>query len=628
MKKAIVRGLFFTVLILLSVNVFSQETIYIPKESAPVLTDRTDGTPSPVTTKPYVPSQKEQQLIDRIKTLREQDSESNRDEISRLTNELNSLSPNLITTQYTPYNGTIQYASNLPMINNEDNPTINATRLFTNTKIRCMATATETRGANAGKIWAFVGFYSGAAGSPDSARLLYSTNNGMSWVAYALITLGGTDRFNWDEADMEIIEPNSGDSYIWIVYGLTANNGTGRVFSGGAVIRTPTFAGNLFAFSWPGDNPANKYYSPRIATDNSVYVSSPYTYIAISFDSATYCMQKFAVCYTPYTTTPTFTYKADRIYWFTSSHAYPLHTDLAWFSNTYDSLIFVYSNVPDSTKLFFSKMSAYSPYVGSNGGAFIGGSESTMPKSNAKLATNGNSNGAIVTSFRQWDATNNKWRAKYFRTTNFSFTGSFAQSVLFGSSTATTFAPEIMGKRSTNTVYLSMIHWGSTADSLQYVVIEATTGSWPVNILKMNPSFLLTGSISPKPGFRNVSNDSCFVIYNESGPYHVWASFGCSGAITAVGNNNSTPDKYELMQNYPNPFNPVTAIRFSIPKDQLVKLSVYDITGREVALLVNEVKRAGSYIVEFNAGNLSSGVYFYKLTAGEFSSVKKMMLVK
>jgi len=623
------RKLLLTVLILLAVKVFGQETIYTPKSSTPLLTDRTDGVSSPVTTKPYVPSQREQELLARIKTLREQNLESNRDELVRLNNELTSLQPNLVTANYTPYNGSIQFASNLPMINEGDNPTINATRIFLNTKVRCMATATQTRGTNAGRIWVFVGIYSGNASSPDSGRLFFSSNNGLSWNLYANLTLGGTDRFRYDEADMEIIESGTGNSYIWIVYGLTANNGTGKVFSGGAVIRTPTFGGALYAFSWPGDDPAKKYYSPRITTDNFNYPSGAYTYIAISFDSASYCMQKFAVCKNPYTTTPTFIYKGDKVWWYSSSHSQPLHTDIAYYRNNgYDSLIFVFSNVLDSTKLFFSRMSCFSSYVGTNAGGFVGGTQATYPKQYARLATNSINNGAVIVSFRQYDITNSKWRAKYFRTTNFSFTGSFHESIIFGSATATTKAPDIMGKRGTNTVYLSMIHWGTTADSLQYVTITSTTGSWPNNIRKMNPSFPLTGTISPKPGFRNVSNDSCFVIYNESGPYNVWASYGCSGAVTSVGNNTTTPDKYELQQNYPNPFNPVTAIRFSLPKDQLVKLSIYDITGKEVAVLVNEVKRAGSYVVEFNAGNLASGVYFYKLTAGEFSSVKKMMLIK
>jgi len=88
------------------------------------------------------------------------------------------------------------------------------------------------------------------------------------------------------------------------------------------------------------------------------------------------------------------------------------------------------------------------------------------------------------------------------------------------------------------------------------------------------------------------------------------------------------PDKYLLSQNYPNPFNPTTNIEFSAPKKGSVRISVFDMTGREVATLINEVLSIGKYRVDFNASNLSSGTYFYKLTAEGYSSVKKMVLVK
>jgi len=88
------------------------------------------------------------------------------------------------------------------------------------------------------------------------------------------------------------------------------------------------------------------------------------------------------------------------------------------------------------------------------------------------------------------------------------------------------------------------------------------------------------------------------------------------------------PSKFELSQNYPNPFNPATRINYELPITNYVSLKIYDINGREVAQPVNEVKQAGYYTVSFNASNLSSGTYFYKLQAGEFSSVKKMMVVK
>jgi len=87
-------------------------------------------------------------------------------------------------------------------------------------------------------------------------------------------------------------------------------------------------------------------------------------------------------------------------------------------------------------------------------------------------------------------------------------------------------------------------------------------------------------------------------------------------------------DKYELSQNYPNPFNPTTNIKYSIPEASNVTLKVYDILGKEVATLVNEFQNANSYKVDFNASSLSTGVYIYKLEAGNFSITKKMLLLK
>ncbi len=98
---------------------------------------------------------------------------------------------------------------------------------------------------------------------------------------------------------------------------------------------------------------------------------------------------------------------------------------------------------------------------------------------------------------------------------------------------------------------------------------------------------------------------------------------------TGAGNISSLiPSKYELSQNYPNPFNPTTKINFAIPKQGLVTMKIYDVLGREVRTLVNEVKQAGNYTVDFNAAEFASGVYFYKLTSGDFSDIKRMILVK
>lgn len=105
---------------------------------------------------------------------------------------------------------------------------------------------------------------------------------------------------------------------------------------------------------------------------------------------------------------------------------------------------------------------------------------------------------------------------------------------------------------------------------------------------------------------------------------------------TRIGNpttnvqNISTgiPENYKLFQNYPNPFNPSTIINYSIPNKGHVSLTIYDDLGRDIITLVNEIKNAGNYLVEFNGSELPSGVYFYRIQSGNFTKVKKMMLIK
>jgi photosystem II stability/assembly factor-like uncharacterized protein len=92
--------------------------------------------------------------------------------------------------------------------------------------------------------------------------------------------------------------------------------------------------------------------------------------------------------------------------------------------------------------------------------------------------------------------------------------------------------------------------------------------------------------------------------------------------------SQEVPKDFSLSQNYPNPFNPLTKIKFKIPKQSNTKLIVFDILGREVATLVNEHLDPGTYEIEWDASNYSSGVYFYKLSAGNYTETKRMILVK
>jgi hypothetical protein len=140
---------------------------------------------------------------------------------------------------------------------------------------------------------------------------------------------------------------------------------------------------------------------------------------------------------------------------------------------------------------------------------------------------------------------------------------------------------------------------------------------------------LSTGVLAPcVVGYMfNGTTAGAGAVYAGNGPSNIW--YNGSDIITEVTPiSSSIPDKFYLSQNYPNPFNPVTKINFAIKKNNFVTLKVFDVMGREVASLVNGNLNAGEYKVEFDGAKLSSGVYFYKLVSGDFSDIKKMILVK
>ena len=101
-----------------------------------------------------------------------------------------------------------------------------------------------------------------------------------------------------------------------------------------------------------------------------------------------------------------------------------------------------------------------------------------------------------------------------------------------------------------------------------------------------------------------------------------------TGVEVHPGLSGLMPAEFQLFQNYPNPFNPTTKIQFTVVDRQLTIVNVFDMLGREVAALVNEVKEPGTYTVQFDASGLASGVYLYRLTAGSFVQTRKMIVVR
>jgi len=189
---------------------------------------------------------------------------------------------------------------------------------------------------------------------------------------------------------------------------------------------------------------------------------------------------------------------------------------------------------------------------------------------------------------------------------------------------------------------------GTYLSSLYYSFSENNGQTWSLNEQ-------LSDAFDPHLGWpqQNKMGDYFDMISDDSGVSLAWAGtfngeqdvyYGrISQTPVAVDNEqdgNGMPGKFSLSQNYPNPFNPSTKIRFTVPKvslsgveGSLVTLKVYDVLGNEISTLVNEAKTAGVYEVEFNSHsgevrNLTSGIYFYKLQAGNFVETKKMILMK
>lgn len=130
------------------------------------------------------------------------------------------------------------------------------------------------------------------------------------------------------------------------------------------------------------------------------------------------------------------------------------------------------------------------------------------------------------------------------------------------------------------------------------------------------------------PVWKDTSMITIAFIQNDNNKEVLNSGKGTYFPVGINNNNTGIPSDYSLSQNYPNPFNPVTNIKFSIPAASEVKLAVYDMLGREVSLLANSRFDAGSYTIDYDASNLTSGIYFYTISAGSFIETKKMILVK
>lgn len=137
---------------------------------------------------------------------------------------------------------------------------------------------------------------------------------------------------------------------------------------------------------------------------------------------------------------------------------------------------------------------------------------------------------------------------------------------------------------------------------------------------QVNPMIVSNGNLGAIVVWQDYRSGNNFDVYE--------VGFNTTGFIAIENIGTIIPDEFTLSQNYPNPFNPTTKIRFALPKSSFAKLVVYDILGREAAIIVSEQLNAGTYEADWNASNFPSGVYYYKLISDDYSETKKMILIK
>ncbi len=180
------------------------------------------------------------------------------------------------------------------------------------------------------------------------------------------------------------------------------------------------------------------------------------------------------------------------------------------------------------------------------------------------------------------------------------------------------------------------------SDNIYVTGRSINTGvSWDYTTIKYNPNGLQTwigiynnqsanaDDIANKIAIDKNNNIYVTGMSDRGGLIYDYLTIKYSQTVGVIISSETVTTNFKIDQNYPNPFNPVTFIKYEIMKNNMqTKLVVYDITGKELVTLVNQIQNKGKYNYEFNAVNFTSGVYFYKLSANEFTKTKKMLLIK
>ncbi|MCB0729030.1 MAG: hypothetical protein KDD00_16305 [Ignavibacteriae bacterium] len=548
MKKSI---LLISILIIESIlnsgQLYSQ-IFNTSKDSKPVVLEKLNESLLVKGTKPV--SEEEKKIINKMSRLKENFKNDNREEntekISDLQKKLTGYESIMETDQV--INLIAPDANNIySKPEHSDQLTLNEIYSSNSAYIKAIATQTEQRNPGAGTVWVVIAVGAGDVGigaSPDTLLYFNSVNNGISYSLVKRAALNTGMKINYNEMDLEIVEPFTNDKYLHIVFSVITDGFTGAHLSGIVSLRKSdlVLSGGP-SFNFPGANSnISKYSKPRITSDNAKYPVEAYLTISVIQDSTdgvnNFLMTKICKIYNPYALISggsQITYLSQSIHTPVQGYSSDAQTDVAYYNSggtvQGDSIIFVQSGFPGSdvsVNIYKNYGNAldYPVYRGSLSG-------NNHHKVSAKVASNG---GADQKSIYIVYVENGNIMNYYFSSLNsFKTTDginwTYSQLAGGGDANSDVRDPDIIGRRGTEGKFYITNKWVTPRKD---IISSFTIQNSVLKSFTADHNNQITASFaSPKPSFRFLNNDSCLTIW----PLYtsVFSSCGCKAVNISFG---------------------------------------------------------------------------------------------
>lgn len=428
-----------------------------------------------------------------------------------------------------------------------DQLTLNEIYSSNSAYIKAIATQTEQRNPGAGTIWVVIAVGAGDVGigaSPDTLLYFNSTNNGNSYSLIKRASLNTGMKINYDDMDLEIIEPFTNDKYLHLVLSIITDGFTGSYLTGILTLKKSdlTLSGGP-SFYFPGTNyNVSKYSKPRITSDNAKYPVEAYLTVAVTQDSTdgvnNFVLTKVCKIFNPYaliSSNSQITYLSQSIHTPVMGYSTVAQTDVAYYNSggtvQGDSIIFIQSGFPGTENFVniyknYGNTLSYPSYSGSLSG-------SNYRKQFARAASNGGSDQkSIYIVYVEKDSymNYNFSSINAFKTTN-GINWLYTQLAGGGDANFEVKNPDIIGRRESEGKFYITNKWVAPGKD---IISSFTIQNSNIKSFTADHNNQLTGSFaSPKPSFRFLNNDSCLTVW----PIYtgVFSSCGCKAVSMNLG---------------------------------------------------------------------------------------------